>query len=88
MTRKPMISESEKRTLREAKKVLNSLAKRYRKLRTEDFINRDVSGSESDRMYTELRKLKVYPDVNYDLLDEESVQLSLRSLTYGYSTIN
>lgn len=88
MKQTKFISEDEKRTIRAARKVLNSLAKRYMKLRTSDFVNRDEPGSESDRMYTELRKLKVYPDVNYDLSDEESVQLSLRSLAYGYSTIN
>lgn len=78
MMRKQMISESEKRILKEAKKVLNSLAERFRRLRTVDFMNQDVPGSKLGRMYTELKKLGVLININYSSF-KEAVCLSLKS---------
>ena len=75
------ISEDEKQTIRAARKVLEKLAKRYTRLRKKsNYVN-----CEHYKMYKELIKLKV--DVGIDSCEhEESVQLSLNSGMYGYST--
>ena len=76
-----LISEDEKQTIRAAQKVIEKLVKRYTKLREKSsYIN-----CEHYKMYKELTKLKV--DVDIDTYEyEESVQLSLNSGMYGYST--
>lgn len=75
------ISKDEKQVIQSARKVIEKLAKRYAKLREKgSYIN-----CEHYKMYKELAKLKV--DVNIDTCEyEESVQLSLNSGMYGYST--
>lgn len=76
-----LISEDEKQTIRAARKVLEKLAKRYTRLRKKsNYVN-----CEHYKMYKELTNLKV--DVGIDSCEhEESVQLSLNSGMYGYST--
>lgn len=76
-----MISEDEKQIIRAARKVLEKLVKRYAKLRKRAaYIN-----CKHCKMYKELTKLKVDVDIN-SCEYEESVQLSLNSGMYGYST--
>ena len=76
-----LISEDEKLTIRAARKVIEKLAKRYAKLRKKSsHVN-----CEHYKMYKELTKLKI--DVGIESCEyEESVQLSLNSGMYGYST--
>jgi len=75
------ISEDEKQTIQSARKVLEKLVKRYTRLREKSsYVN-----CEHYKMYKELAKLKV--DAGIDKCEhEESVQLSLNSGMYGYST--
>ena len=81
MKKAVLISEDEKQTIRAARKVLEKLVKRYAKLREKS----SYTNCEHYKMYKELAKLKV--DVDIDTCEyEESVQLSLSSGMYGYST--
>lgn len=76
-----LISEDEKQTIRAARKVLEKLIKRYARLREKS----KYTNSEHYKMYKELAKLKI--DVGIESSEhEESVQLSLNSGMYGYST--
>ena len=73
------ISEDEKQTIQSARKVLEKLVKRYTRLREKgSYIN-----CKHYKMYKELIKLKIDVDIDkYE--DDETVQLSLNSKTYGY----
>ena len=75
------ISEEEKQTIRAARKIMKKLAKQYARLREKSsYVN-----CEHYKMYKELTKLKI--DVGIDSSEyEESIQLSLNSGMYGYST--
>ena len=81
MKQTKFISEDEKQTIYAARKVMEKLVKRYTRLREKSsYIN-----NEHYKMYKELIKLKV--DVDIDTCEyEESVQWSLNSGMYGYST--
>ncbi len=77
-----LISEDEKQTIRAARKVMEKLVKRYTKLRKK---NRYIDCERHYKMYKELTKLKIDVDIDGDE-HEESVQLSLNSGMYSYST--
>ena len=81
MKQTKFISEDEKQIIRAALPVLEKLVKWYARLREKsNYIN-----CEHYKMYKELAKLKI--DVGIDSSEyEESVQLSMNSRMYGYST--
>lgn len=81
MKKTSLISEDEKQTIRAARKVMEKLVKRYARLREKsNYIN-----CKHYKIYKELVKLKV--DVSIDNNgSDETVQLSLNSSMYSYST--
>lgn len=81
MKKTSLISEDEKQTIRAARKVMEKLVKRYARLREKSsYIN-----CKHYKIYKELVKLKVDVDIGNNGSDE-TVQLSLNSGMYGYST--
>ena len=82
MKQTKFISEEEKQTIRAARKVLEKLVKRYTRLREKSSY---IYCERHYKMYKELTKLKIDVDIDGDE-HEESVQLSLNSGMYGYST--
>ena len=77
-----LISEDEKQTIRAARKVMEKLVKRYARLREKSSY---IDCEKHYKMYKELTRLKIDVDIEGDE-HEESVQLSLNSGIYGYST--
>ena len=78
-----LISENEKQTIRAARKVMEKLVKRYTRLRERSSYYNNCE--EHYKMHKELTKLKIDVDIDRNEY-EESVQLSLNSGMYGYST--
>ena len=75
------ITEEEVKTVREARKVIEKLAKKYGKLRETGSCMQFGEEEDHYRMYTELKNLKV--DVGIEDWDNsEKIQLSIPSGEY------
>ena len=80
-----LISEDEKQTIRAARKVMEKLVKRYTRLREKGGYATCEREEPHYKMFKELMKLKVDVDIDNNGSDE-TVQLSLNSGLYDYST--
>ena len=85
MKKSPLITEDEKQTIRAARKVMEKLVKRYTRLREKSGYVTCEREEPHYKMFKELVKLKVDVDIDNNGSDE-TVQLSLNSGLYGYST--
>lgn len=80
-----LISDDEKQTIRAARKVMEKLVKRYTRLREKSEYASSESEEKHYKMFKELMRLKVDVDIGNNGSDE-TIQLSLNSGLYGYST--
>lgn len=80
-----LISDDEKQTIRAARKIMEKLVKRYTRLREKSGYASSESEEKHYKMFKELMRLKVDVDIGNNGSDE-TIQLSLNSGLYGYST--
>ena len=86
MKQAKFISENEKQIIRAARKVMEKLVKRYTRLREKSSYVTCEREEPHYKMYKDLLKLKIDVDINNDVEYSETIQLSLNSGMYGYST--